>query len=385
MLKQPTRLSVLQINLRAAVASLLMLIAPVMLSNVAQAERIKDIAMVEGARTNQLIGYGLVVGLDGTGDQVTQTPFTIQAARSMLQQFGVNLPPGVNPQTKNMASVIVTAELPPFAKPGQKLDVTVSSMGNAKSLRGGELLLTPLKGGNGEIYAVAQGAMVVSGFGADGSDGSSIQVNTKSAGRIPNGALVEREVGSVLNDGTNRITFNLHTADFTTARNMASAINNVMGSGTAEALDGVSVSVLSPVDPAQKVAYLAELENIDVGKAASAAKVIVNARSGTIVIGSEVIVSPAAVAHGSLTVTIDESVQVSQPGAFAQGGQTAVVPDSTVTVDQEEARLFVMEGGVSLQEIVTAINKVGAAPGDLIAVLEALQQAGALSAQIVVI
>ena len=385
MLKQRTRLSVLPMRLRAATASLLMLIVPVMLSNAAQAERIKDIAMVEGARTNQLIGYGLVVGLDGTGDQVTQTPFTIQAARSMLQQFGVNLPPGVNPQTKNMASVIVTAELPPFAKPGQKLDVTVSSMGNAKSLRGGELLLTPLKGGNGEIYAVAQGAMVVSGFGADGSDGSSIQVNTKSAGRIPNGALVEREVGSVLNDGTNRITFNLHTADFTTARNMASAINNVMGSGTAEALDGVSVSVLSPVDPAQKVAYLAELENIDVGKAASAAKVIVNARSGTIVIGSEVIVSPAAVAHGSLTVTIDESVQVSQPGAFAQGGQTAIVPDSTVTVDQEEARLFVMEGGVSLQEIVTAINKVGAAPGDLIAVLEALQQAGALSAQIVVI
>ena len=250
MLKQRTRLSVLSMNFRAAAASLLIFIAPVMLSDAAQAERIKDIAMVEGARTNQLIGYGLVVGLDGTGDQVTQTPFTIQAARSMLQQFGVNLPPGVNPQTKNMASVIVTAELPPFAKPGQKLDVTVSSMGNAKSLRGGELLLTPLKGGNGEIYAVAQGAMVVSGFGADGSDGSSVQVNTKSAGRIPNGALVEREVGSVLNDGTNRITFNLHTADFTTARNMASAINNVMGSGTAEALDGVSVSVLSPVDPA---------------------------------------------------------------------------------------------------------------------------------------
>lgn len=385
MLKQRSLPSTVLPSLRALVASLLVLIAPVMLSNTAHAERIKDIAMVEGARTNQLIGYGLVVGLDGTGDQVTQTPFTIQAARSMLQQFGINLPPGVNPQTKNMASVIVTAELPPFAKPGQKLDVTVSSMGNANSLRGGELLLTPLKGGNGEIYAVAQGAMVVSGFGADGSDGSSIQVNTKSAGRIPNGALVEREVGSALNDGSNRITFNLHTADFTTARNMASAINNVMGSGTAEALDGVSVSVLSPVDPAQKVAYLAELENIDVGKASAAAKIIVNARSGTIVIGSEVIVSPAAVAHGSLTVTIDENVQVSQPGPFAQGGQTAVVPDSTVTIEQEEARLFVMEGGVSLQEIVTAINKVGAAPGDLIAVLEALQQAGALSAQIVVI
>ena len=385
MLKQRTRLSVLPMRLRAAAASLLMLIAP---SCCLTLLRLSASKTLRWSRVLGLINSSatvLVVGLDGTGDQVTQTPFTIQAARSMLQQFGVNLPPGVNPQTKNMASVIVTAELPPFAKPGQKLDVTVSSMGNAKSLRGGELLLTPLKGGNGEIYAVAQGAMVVSGFGADGSDGSSIQVNTKSAGRIPNGALVEREVGSVLNDGTNRITFNLHTADFTTARNMASAINNVMGSGTAEALDGVSVSVLSPVDPAQKVAYLAELENIDVGKAASAAKVIVNARSGTIVIGSEVIVSPAAVAHGSLTVTIDESVQVSQPGAFAQGGQTAVVPDSTVTVDQEEARLFVMEGGVSLQEIVTAINKVGAAPGDLIAVLEALQQAGALSAQIVVI
>jgi flagellar P-ring protein precursor FlgI len=385
MLKQRSLPSTVLPSLRALAASLLVVIAPVMLSNAAHAERIKDIAMVEGARTNQLIGYGLVVGLDGTGDQVTQTPFTIQAARSMLQQFGINLPPGVNPQTKNMASVIVTAELPPFAKPGQKLDVTVSSMGNANSLRGGELLLTPLKGGNGEIYAVAQGAMVVSGFGADGSDGSSIQVNTKSAGRIPNGALVEREVGSVLNDGTNRITFNLHTADFTTARNMASAINNVMGSGTAEALDGVSVSVLSPVDPAQKVAYLAELENIDVGKASAAAKIMVNARSGTIVIGSEVIVSPAAVAHGSLTVTIDENVQVSQPGPFAQGGQTAIVPDSTVTAEQEDSRIFLMEGGVSLQEIVTAINKVGAAPGDLIAVLEALQQAGALSAQIVVI
>ena len=383
MLKQRSLPSTVLPSLRALAASMLVVIAPVMLSNAAHAERIKDIAMVEGARTNQLIGYGLVVGLDGTGDQVTQTPFTIQAARSMLQQFGINLPPGVNPQTKNMASVIVTAELPPFAKPGQKLDVTVSSMGNANSLRGGELLLTPLKGGNGEIYAVAQGAMVVSGFGADGSDGSSIQVNTKSAGRIPNGALVEREVGSVLNDGTNRITFNLHTADFTTARNMASAINNVMGSGTAEALDGVSVSVLSPVDPAQKVAYLAELENIDVGKASAAAKIIVNARSGTIVIGSEVIVSPAAVAHGSLTVTIDENVQVSQPGPFAQGGQTAIVPDSTVTAEQEDSRIFLMEGGVSLQEIVTAINKVGAAPGDLIAVLEALQQAGALSAQLV--
>ena len=355
------------------------------LPKAAHAERIKDIAMVEGARSNQLIGFGLVVGLDGTGDQVTQTQFTIQAARSMLQQFGVNLPPGVNPQTKNMASVMVTAELPAFTKPGQKMDVTVSSIGNAKSLRGGELLLTQLKGGNGEVYAVAQGGLVVSGFGAEGEDGSSVSVNTKASGRIPNGALIEREVGNVLNDGSNRITFNLHSADFTTAKNMASEINRMMGPGTAEALDAVSVSVLAPTDTAQKVAYLAELENIEVSKANSAAKIIVNARSGTIVIGSEVVVKPAAVATGSLTVTIDESFAVSQPGPFATGGQTAVVPQRTVNAEQEEAKFFVMEGGVNLQDIVTAINKVGAAPGDLIAVLEALQQAGALSAQIIVI
>ena len=363
----------------------LLIVLALALPKAAHAERIKDIAMIEGARTNQLIGFGLVVGLDGTGDQVTQTQFTIQAARSMLQQFGVNLPPGVNPQTKNMASVMVTAELQAFTKPGQKMDVTVSSIGNAKSLRGGELLLTQLKGGNGEVYAVAQGGLVVSGFGAEGSDGSSVSVNTKASGRIPNGALIEREVGNALDDGSNRITFNLHSADFTTAKNMASEINRMMGPGTAEALDAVSISVLAPTDTAQKVAYLAELENIEVSKANSAAKIIVNARIGTIVIGSEVVVKPAAVATGSLTVTIDESFAVSQPGPFAAGGETAVVPQSTVNAEQEEAKFFVMEGGVNLQDIVTAINKVGAAPGDLIAVLEALQQAGALSAQIIVI
>ena len=365
--------------------SVLFAVLALALPKAAHAERIKDIAMIEGARTNQLIGFGLVVGLDGTGDQVTQTPFTIQAARSMLQQFGVNLPPGINPQTKNMASVMVTAELPAFTKPGQKMDVTVSSIGNAKSLRGGELLLTKLKGGNGEVYAIAQGGLVVSGFGAEGSDGSSVSVNIKASGRIPNGALIEREVGNALDDGSNRITFNLHSPDFTTAKNMVSEINRMMGPGVAEALDAVSISVLAPTDTAEKVAYLAELENIEVSKGNSAAKIIVNARSGTIVIGSEVVVKPAAVATGSLTVTIDESFAVSQPGPFAAGGETAVVPQSTVNAEQEEANFFVMEGGVNLQDIVTAINKVGAAPGDLIAVLEALQQAGALSAQIIVI
>ena len=351
----------------------------------AKAERIKDIAMVEGARSNQLVGFGLVVGLDGTGDQVTQTPFTIQAARSMLQQFGVNLPQGVNPQTKNMASVIVTAELPAFGKPGQKLDVTVSSLGNAGSLRGGELLLTSLKGGNGQVYAVAQGSLVVSGFGAEGGDGSRIQVNTKSAGRIPNGAIIEREVASSLTDGTDKVRFLLHEADFSTARNAAFAINSIFGPGTAKALDGVSVEVVAPTDPSAKVAYLAELENIDVARAAPAAKVIINSRSGTIVFGSQVTVGPAAVAHGNLTVTVDESLLVSQPGPFARGGQTAVVPDTDITIEEEEVRMFAFEGGVDLSEIVTAVNRVGAAPGDLVAILEALQKAGAISAQLIVI
>ena len=349
------------------------------------AEGIKDLAMVEGARTNQLVGFGLVVGLDGTGDQVTQTPFTIQAARSMLQQFGVNLPPGINPQTKNMASVIVTADLPPFAKPGQTLDVTVSSLGNAGSLRGGELLMTQLKAGNGEVYAVAQGGLVVSGFGAQGTDGSKVVVNTQAAGRIPNGAIVEREVANVMQSGDAVITFLLHESDFTTARNMASAVNHIMGPGSAKAIDGVSVEVLAPRDPEAKVSYLAELENIEVTKASAPAKVIVNARSGTIVIGSEVMVKTAAVAHGNLTVTIDESFILSQPGPFANAAETVVLPQTDIDVENEDVRMFVMEGGVSLQEIVTAVNRVGAAPGDLIAILEALQQAGALSAQLIVI
>ena len=363
----------------------LLLIGLLTLSERSYAERIKDIAMVEGARSNQLVGFGLVVGLDGTGDQVTQTPFTIQAARSMLQQFGVNLPPGVNPQTKNMASVIVTAELPAFGKPGQKLDVTVSSLGNAGSLRGGELLLTQLKGGNGQVYAVAQGSLVVSGFGAEGNDGSRIQVNTKAAGRIPNGAMIEREVATSISDGSNTIRFLLHEADFSTARNVAFAVNSMMGPGTAKALDGVSVEVMAPSNPSEKVAYLAELENIEVSRGAPAAKVIINSRSGTVVFGSEVIVGRAAVAHGNLTVTVDESLLVSQPGPFARGGETAVVPDSEVTIEEEEVRMFAFEGGVDLQEIVAAVNRVGAAPGDLVAILEALQKAGAISAQLIVI
>ena len=323
------------INVMALAAALALLL----IASLANAERVKDLAMLEGARTNQLVGFGLVVGLDGSGDQVTQTPFTLQAARSMLQQFGVNVPTNSNPQTKNVAAVMVTATLPPYAKPGQTLDVTVSSLGNAKSLRGGELLMTQLKAGNGEVYAVAQGSLIVAGFGAEGADGSSVSVNTKSAGRIPNGGIVEREVLTPLH-GAGPLTFNLHSPDFSTASNMAAAINGFMGPGTAVALDAVSIQVVAPVEPAAKVAYLAELENIQVERAAAPAKVIVNARSGTIVIGAEVMVKTAAVAHGNLTVTVDESLEVSQPGPFARRGQTVVTTQSEVGVEEDGVRRF---------------------------------------------
>ena len=350
----------------------------------ALAERVKDISQVQGVRGNQLVGYGLVVGLDSSGDQVTQTPFTVQSIKSMLAQLGVNVPSNINPQTKNVAAVMVHAELPPFAKPGQTIDVTVSSMGNAKSLRGGALLMTPLKGINGEIYAIAQGSLIVSGFGAEGADGSRVTVNTPSAGRIPNGATVERSVPSPFDDEP-RITLNLHAPDFTTAQRLAASINNTLGEGIASPVDAVSVDVRAPVSAAAKVEFLSILENLPVDTAAASAKVVVNSRSGTIVIGSDVRIKEAAVAHGNLTVRITEDYQVSQPGAFATGGQTVVTPGSEVDIEEEEARMFVLSPGVSLQELVDAVNQVGAAPGDVIAVLEALQQAGAMSAQLIVI
>lgn len=350
----------------------------------ALAERVKDISQVQGVRGNQLVGYGLVVGLDSSGDQVTQTPFTVQSIKSMLAQLGVNVPPNINPQTKNVAAVMVHAELPPFAKPGQTIDVTVSSMGNAKSLRGGALLMTPLKGINGEIYAIAQGSLIVSGFGAEGADGSSVTVNTPSAGRIPNGATVERSVPSPFDDEP-KITLNLNAPDFTTAQRLAASINNTLGEGIASPVDAVSVDVRAPVSAAAKVEFLSILENLPVDPAAASAKVVVNSRSGTIVIGSDVRIKEAAVAHGNLTVRISEDYQVSQPGAFAGGGQTVVTPGSDVAIEEEDARMFVLSPGVSLQELVDAVNQVGAAPGDVIAVLEALQQAGAMSAQLIVI
>lgn len=361
-------------------------IALVVLSVVlpAQAVRIKDLTSIEGVRSNQLIGYGLVIGLDGTGDQTAQTFFTEQSMKNMLNQLGVVVPQGTSLQLKNVAAVVVQAELPPFAKPGQTMDVTVSSIGNAKSLRGGSLVMTPLKAIDGSIYAVAQGNLIIGGFSADGGDGSSVTVNTTSAGRIPNGALVERSVPSPFNNDRG-IVLNLHDPDFTTARRLADSINEFIGSTIAVARDSVSIDVMVPGVLSQKVAFVSELENLEVNPAASAARIIVNSRTGTVVIGQHVRVQPAAVSHGSITVSINENNQVSQPPPFARTGETAVVQQSDVTITEDNNPMFVFDAGVSLNDLVQAVNDVGAAPGDLVSILEALDQVGALQAELIVI
>lgn len=351
----------------------------------AQAERIKDLASVAGVRSNQLTGYGLVVGLDGSGDQTIQTPFTVQSIINMLTQFGVTIPPGTNLQLSNVAAVTIHAELPPFSKPGQRIDVTVSSIGNAKSLRGGSLLMAPMRGADGNIYAIAQGNLIVGGFGASGNDGSRVTVNVPSAGRIPNGASVER---TVANDFHTResIVLNLHSPDFTTAANLAKLINETLGEGVATAIDAVSINIRAPEDAMQRTPFLAMLESLDVTPGEGPARVIINSRTGTVVIGANVRVTPAAVSHGSLVVTISEQPFASQPQApFSDAGQTVVLPDSEVSIEEEEASMFLFEPGTSLDDIVQAVNRVGAAPGDLVAILEALKQAGALRAELIVI
>lgn len=346
----------------------------------AQAERIKDVASIAGVRNNQLLGYGLVVGLPKTGDK---TRFTGQTLRNMMMQLGITIPAGIDPKAKNIAAVSVHADLPPFAKPGQAIDVTVSSVGDATSLRGGTLLMTPLKGADGQVYAIAQGNLVVGGLAASGQDGSKITVNNPSVGRVPGGATVERMVQTPFNE-TDDIVLNLHTADFTTAKQVAAAVNQAFGEGTARALDGTSIQVASPRDPGQKVDFTSLVENLDIASTDAAAKIIVNSRTGTVVINNSVRVNPAAVSHGNLTVTISEKPKVSQPNPLA-GGATAVVPQSKVTAKEEANRAFVFNPGVSLDEIVQAINKVGAAPSDLVAILEALKSAGALRAELIVI
>lgn len=350
----------------------------------ARAERIKDVATVAGVRNNQLVGYGLVVGLDGTGDQTTQAPFTTQSLISMLERLGVTLPPGSNLQLKNIAAVAVSADLPPFAKPGQTIDITVSSIANAKSLRGGTLLVTPLKGMDGQIYAIAQGNLAVSGLGISGQDGSKISINVPSVGTIPNGATVERAVPTQF-AGTDHLLLNLNQPDFTTATHLADSINRLLGAGTALPLDPTSIRVAAPQDAAARISFLSAIENLDVTPGDAPAKVIVNSRTGTVVINSQVRVTPAAVSHGSLVVSIAEDFNVSQPQPFAEQGQTVVTPQSTIDVSQGNNRMFLFRAGVNLNDIVRAVNEVGAAPGDLVAILQALRAAGALRAELLVI
>ncbi len=361
----------------------LMLVTLLVLSNAAYAERIKDLASVAGVRSNHLVGYGLVVGLDGTGDQTTQTQFTIQSIKSMLMQFGVTIPPNVNPKLKNVAAVSLHTDLPAFAKPGQKIDVTVSSLGTAKSLRGGSLLMSPLKGADNKIYAVAQGNLIVGGFGVSGSDGSKVSLNIPSTGRIPGGATVERAAPTQFG-GEDSIVLNLFSPDFTTSHRLANAINEKIGMGTAKPIDGSSIWVQAPRDSGQRVAYVSLIENLTLEPGELAARVVVNSRTGTVVIGRHVRVTSAAVTHGSLTVTISEKPAVSQPGALS-AGNTVVVPVSEINVLEENNKMFLFDPGISLGEIVRAVNTVGAAPGDLIAILEALKEAGALRAELVVI
>lgn len=351
----------------------------VLLSNTVSAQRIKDLADVQGVRSNQLVGYGLVVGLPGTGEQ---SPFTEQSFKTMLSNFGITMPQNLKPKIKNVAAVAVHAELPAFAKPGQRIDITVSSMGSAQSLRGGTLLQTILMGIDGNAYAVAQGSLVVSGLGAEGLDGSKILVNTPTVGRISNGATVEREVKSPFATG-DYITLNLRNSDFTTAKNLADAINDFV-SGTAKAIDATSVKVTAPRDASDRVTFLSMIENLEFEPDTPSAKVIVNSRTGTIVIGSEVRLLAAAITHGGITVTINEQQNVEQPDAFTEG-DTVLTNNSIVDANPSDSRMFVFDPGVTLDTLVRAINNVGAGPGDVMAILEALEQAGALRGELIII
>ena len=356
----------------------------------AQADRLKDLTSIAGVRSNQLVGYGLVVGLPGTGDG--NSPLTLQSMQAMISQFGVTTNSATSLNGKNSAAVIVTAELPPFAKPGQRLDTTISTLGQSKSLRGGTLLMTPLMGADGQTYAVAQGNLLVGGLGVAGNDGSSLIVNVPTVGRIPGGATVEQLIETDFLT-TDNLILNLHQGDFSITNQVAEAVNDVFGAGVAIALDSRSVKVLAPVDPAQKVSFISMLENIEIEPERQSAKVVVNARTGTIVIGGDVRVTPAAVTHGSLTVRVDENSIVTQGNnlAVADGvaattpGAATVTPDSNIQVDQQPARAFLFDPGVELSTIVEAVNAVGTSPADLVAILEALREAGSLRAELVVI
>ena len=360
---------------------LLALLATLILAQPVAAERIKDLGNFQGIRTNQLTGYGIVVGLPGTGDDNLE--YVTQAMKGVSGRMGLQLPPGVQPALKNAAAVIVTADLPAFAKPGQRIDVTVSTMGKAKSLRGGALIMTPLYGADGQIYAMAQGNLAVGGLGVSGADGSQVSVNIPSAGRIPGGATVERAVATGF-DTAPTLTFNLAEADLTTALRVADGINRAFGDRRARAMDAVSVTIDAIPGAEDRILMMGMIENIEIAPADAPAKVIVNARTGTVVINGAVRIHPAAVAHGKLTVSVNESPRIVQPAPFSRG-QTAQEESSNISIDEQKRPMVNFKGGASLADIVKAVNAIGASPADMVAILEALKQAGAMKAELVVL
>jgi flagellar P-ring protein precursor FlgI len=347
----------------------------------ASADRIKDLGAFQGLRTNQLTGYGVVVGLTGTGDDSLE--YATYAMKGVASRLGLQIPASVNPANKNAAAVIITADLPAFAKPGQTLDITVSALGKAKSLRGGTLVMAPLVGADGQIYAMAQGNLAVGGLGVTAADGSNVIVNVPTAGRIPGGATVERSVDSGFAN-TPTINFNLGEADLTTVQRVAAVINGALGAGRAQAIDATTVAITAPPGAQSRAALMAMIEDLQVSPADAPARVVVNARTGTVVINGAVRIAPAAVSHGKLTVKVDEKPQVSQPPPFSNG-QTVVTPQSGISVDEKSSPMFEIGGGASLADIVRAVNAIGASPADLVAILEALKQAGAMKADLIIL
>ncbi|WP_456280664.1 flagellar basal body P-ring protein FlgI [Cupriavidus sp. JZ107] len=381
--RRPSRSGVSTPGLLPLLALALVLALGVLLpAGPAHAERLKNLATIQGVRDNPLVGYGLVVGLDNTGDQTMQTPFTTQSLTNMLSQLGITLPAGRNMQLKNVAAVMVTATLPPFAQPGSQLDVVVSSMGNAKSLRGGTLLMTPLKGADGQVYAIAQGNLLVGGAGAS-ANGSKVQINQLAVGRIANGAIVERAVPAFQADN-GMLTLELKSSDYGTAERVVEAINRNLGGGVASALDARVVQVRVPQASSQRVAMLARIENIDVTPARAAAKVILNARTGSIVMNQDVTVQDCAIAHGNLSVVINTQPVISQPAPFS-GGETVVAPVSEINLKRDGGSLQLVRAGASLSAVVRGLNSLGATPADLQTILEAMRAAGALRAELEII
>jgi len=350
----------------------------------AQAARIKEIASIEGVRSNQLTGFGLIVGLDGTGDQTTQMPYATQGLANYLRQLGLTLPAAqlAQLQMKNVAAVLVTAQLPAFARPGQLVDVSVSSIGNAKSVKGGTLIATPLKGADGEVYAMAQGNIIVAGAGAS-AGGSKVTVNHLSVGRIPDGAQVERAVPTPLLEGSS-ISLSLNASDFQTARKVAAVVNQRFGAGIAAALDGRTVQVQVPPGPNDRISFLAEMEELPVEASMQAAKVIINARTGSIVLNQAVTLGACAIAHGNLSISISTTASVSQPGALSNG-QTVTTEKSNIDIKSEPGKLIQIPAAAQLADVVKALNSLGATPQDLLAILQAIKSAGALNAELEVI